>query len=113
MSETPFVEETLDLAVINICTTNTISVDGDGVKNLTYKLGEAPLYVQPIFSALLPESRCPLTYSYEVLNKDTSEWVSWSLNVAPFTSFNTENGYLMVFTSNKALSGVYSLRLRI
>jgi hypothetical protein len=53
------------------------------LEDQTYYLGNPDLTVIPTFSALFAESRCPLMFSYYVMD---------SPDIASFTTFNTMNG---------------------
>ena len=99
-----FVEKEIKITVISICTTNRITAFGTSLAAQTYYLGNPELTVQLPFSALFSQSRCPLTFSYSVVN---------SLDITSFTNFNSVNGILTVFTSDLAFSGVYLVILRV
>ena len=102
-SETSFVEVTIHLKIISICTTNMIFAE-KRVAAQTYYLGNPDLPVQLTFSALFAESICPLKFSYSVMN---------SLDITSFTNFNPVNGKLTVSTFDPTFVGVYLVIFRV
>jgi hypothetical protein len=114
-SEASSVEVTLDLTVIHYCYNNYITASGTGLAAQTYYLGDDSLTVSPqsVITTAVRVERCPLTYSYYVKNTVTNSWELQLVKSAPFTKFNTLNGDLSIFTSDKAVSRIYSIKWRI
>jgi hypothetical protein len=108
-SEASFVEVTFELTVISICTTNKITVVGNGIDHQNYYLGNEQLTIRPqsTFTTSVDAARCPLTFSYYVntILQDSS--------TAPFISFSALTGELGVKTSDPALAKTYSIKLKI
>ena len=112
-SSSNFVEETFDLIVIS-CVNNVLTKTGTGLGTQTYYVGDTSLQLLPNYgiSTTVDLSRCPLTYSYFLKNTSGS-WILQTSNTAPFTAFVTSTGELTIFTSNRALATIYSIKWKI
>ena len=104
----------IDLTIDSICVTNTITSDGYGLVDKIYYLGENELKVKPqsIIRTSLSVEKCPLTFSYYVKNTATHEWELQTSRSVPFTTFDTLTGDLSIFTSDRALARIYSIKFR-
>ena len=88
---------------------------GDGLSEQIYKLGETELIIQPQLhiSTLFNQVKCPLTYSYYIQNKNSSNWALQTSNFLPFSAFDTSNGQLSVFASDPDFVNIYTIKLKI
>jgi hypothetical protein len=110
-----FVEEIFDLTVIHYCHNNKITTSGSSLAAQTYYLSDNALTVSPLstITTTLGVEKCPLTYSYYLKNIETSEWDLQATNIVPFTAFDGNTGDLTVFTADKALARIYTIKWRI
>ena len=101
--------------MIHYCISNIVSTSSNSLVAFTYYLGNDAATVSPqsVITTTRASERCPLTYSYYLKNTESSNWVLQTVNTDPITAFNSITGDLSIFTSNRALAKIYSIKWRI
>ena len=87
-------EETFELKVDSICTTNRITASGSDLAAQTYYLGNSELTFTPklTISTTIDVEKCPLTYSYYIKRAGSNTWDLQSTNTDLFTAFDSLTG---------------------